>query len=54
MFENWLNGIDKASKEQICTVIYVLMWAIWNCRNDIVFNKSTDAHFLQVIRMVTH
>jgi hypothetical protein len=54
MFGNWLNGVDKRSKEQIRTGICALMWAIWNCRNDIVFNKSTNSHFLQVIRMVTH
>jgi hypothetical protein len=31
-----------------------LMWAIWNCRNDLVFNKGGNAHFLQVIRMITN
>jgi hypothetical protein len=44
----------KKSKEQIRTGICALMWAIWNCRNDMVFNKSTNSHFLQVIRMITH
>jgi hypothetical protein len=34
--------------------ICALIWAIWNCRNDLVFNKDRNAHFLQVIRMVTH
>jgi hypothetical protein len=54
MFGNWLNGIDKKSKEQIRMGICFLMWAIWNCHNYIVFNKSKNTHFLQVIRMVTH
>jgi hypothetical protein len=54
MFGNWLNGVDKISKGHIRTGICALMWAIWNCRNDIVFNRSSNAKFLQVIRMVTH
>jgi ammonia channel protein AmtB len=53
MFEIWLNVATKASKELICMGVYALMWAIWNYRSDIVFNKSTSAQFLQVIRMVT-
>jgi hypothetical protein len=54
MFGNWLNGVDKISKGHIRTGICALMWAIWNGRNDIVFNRSSNAKFLQVIRMVTH
>jgi hypothetical protein len=54
MFENWLDWVDKASKEQIWTCICALMWPTWNCRNDIVFNKSTNAHYLQVSLWVTH
>jgi hypothetical protein len=54
MFGNWLNGVEKKSKAQIRTGICALMWAIWNCRNDLVFNKCRNAHFLQVIQMVTH
>jgi hypothetical protein len=30
MFGNWLNRVDKASKEHIRTGICALMWAIWN------------------------
>jgi hypothetical protein len=51
MFGNWLNKIEKKTKAQICVGIHALEWAIWNCRNDIVFNKG-NAHFLQVIHMV--
>jgi hypothetical protein len=54
MFGNWLNGVEKTSKNNVKIGICALMWAIWNCRNDVVFNKSTNAHFLQVILMVTH
>jgi hypothetical protein len=54
MFGNWLNGLEKKSKAQNRTSICALMWAIWNYRNDLIFNKGPNAHFLQVIRMVTH
>jgi hypothetical protein len=46
MFGNWLNGVDIASKEQFRTDICALIWAIWNCRNDIVFTKKYECEFL--------
>ena len=49
MFGSWLNGIDKASKARIRIGVAAILWAIWNCRNDIVFNKTTSTHYLQVI-----
>jgi hypothetical protein len=54
MSGNWLNEVDKVSKSRIRIGFCALMWAIWNCRNDIVFNKSTNSNFLQVTRMVSH
>jgi hypothetical protein len=54
MFGNWLNGVDKKNKNNVRIGICSLMWAIWNCRNDVVFNKRTHVNFLQVIRMVTY
>jgi len=54
MFGNWLNGVDKKNKAYVRVGICALVWAIWNCRNDLVFNKNQNAHSLQVIRMVTH
>jgi hypothetical protein len=50
LFENWLNGVNKQVKLRVrshwrCA----LMWAIWNCRNDVIFNKASNAQFLQVI-----
>jgi hypothetical protein len=33
---NWLNEIDKKAKARI----YVGVWAIWNFRNDVVFNRT--------------
>ena len=53
MFGNWLNGVEKSSNANIRIDFCALVWALWNCRNDMVFNKVGTAHFLQVIRMAT-
>ena len=49
IFGSWLNGIDKGSKARIRIGIAAILWALWNCRNDIIFNKSSSTHYLQVI-----
>ena len=49
MFGSWLNGIDKITKARIRIGVAAILWAIWNCRNDIVFNKTSSFHYLQVI-----
>jgi hypothetical protein len=54
MFRNRLNGVHKKDKSKIRVGICALMWSMWNCRNDVVFNKCSNINFLQVIRMVTH
>jgi hypothetical protein len=54
MFGNWLNGVDKTSKNRIRIGVSALCWSIWRCRNDIVFNKSKKFNVLQVIHMVAH
>jgi hypothetical protein len=46
--ENWLNGIDKKTKARIHLGVCVLVWAIWNYRNDVV-NRVAKPNFLQVI-----
>jgi hypothetical protein len=51
MFVNWLNGMDKVSKAKIRMGVSAICWAIWNCRNNIIFNKQTGFNFLQVIQM---
>ena len=54
MFGNWLNGIDKNTKARIRIGVSALVWSIWNCRNNIVFNRKGSTIFLQVIHMAVH
>ena len=46
LFGTWLNGIGKDVKARIHIGVSAFLWAIWNCRNDIVFNKIQIPHFL--------
>ena len=54
LFGTWLTGIDKRTKNCIRTGVCAFTWAIWNCRNDVVFNKIANAHFLQVVNRATY
>src|ERR1041385_3972133 len=45
----FLNGIDKKTKARIRVGVAAFLWEIWNCRNDVVFNKQNNVHFLQVV-----
>jgi hypothetical protein len=54
MFGNWLNEIEPIVKARIRVGVCALVWAIWNCRNDVVFNKTSVPNFLQVICKVTY
>jgi hypothetical protein len=53
LFENWLKGIPKKDRIQIRVVVCAVIWAIWNNRNDYIFNKQKHS-FMQVIPMATH
>ena len=33
--------------------VCALLWTIWNCRNDLVFNRISCIHFLQVLFRTT-
>jgi hypothetical protein len=45
LFGNWLNGINKQIKAWIHVGVCFLVWAIWNCRNDVVFNRNAKPIF---------
>jgi hypothetical protein len=42
MFRNCLNGVEKQTKARIHVGVCALIWAIWNCRNYLVFNKKRN------------
>ena len=54
MFGNWLNGVDKKTKARIHIGVSAICWSIWNCRNNLVFNRQNTFHVLQVIHMTVH
>ena len=54
MFGNWLNGMDKQTKARIRIGVSAICWSIWNCRNNLVFNRSSNFHIMQVIHMTAH
>ena len=54
MFGHWLDGIDKDTKARIRIGVCAFLWAVWICRNDVVFNKLGGAHFLQVVHRATY
>jgi hypothetical protein len=54
LFGRWLNGIEKKIKERIRVGVCALIWAIWNCRNDVIFNNAGSDQFLQVINKTSH
>jgi hypothetical protein len=39
LFENWLKGISKKDLIQIRVGVCAMIWALWNTRNNFVFNK---------------
>jgi RsiW-degrading membrane proteinase PrsW (M82 family) len=49
MFGNWLNNQHKDFKQLIWVGVAAVCWAIWKCRNDIVFKKTMFNSILQVI-----
>ena len=54
VFGNWLYGVDRATKALIRIGVCAFLWAIWNCQNDVVFNRANSEHFLQVIHRAAH
>jgi hypothetical protein len=54
LFGNWLKGIPKKDLIQVRVGVCVIIWAIWNTRNDFIFNKPKIHSFMQVIPLATH
>jgi hypothetical protein len=53
LFGTWLNGVETETAKHIRIGVCALLCVIWNCRNDLVFNRTTHTHFLQVIFRAT-
>jgi hypothetical protein len=54
LFGNWLAGVNKKEMEQIRVGACAFLWAVWNMRNDYIFNKAKQNSFMQVIPLATH
>ena len=53
LFGTWLTGVEHTTAARIRIGICALLWAIWNCRNDMIFNRQHTLTFLQVIFRAT-
>jgi len=49
MFNSWLSNQSKKIRNFIWVEVAAVCWAIWRCRNDIIFNKIKVNSILQVI-----
>ena len=53
MFGHWLDAISNRFRTLIRMGAYTLLWSLWLCRNDLVFNGKSSSP-LQVIFRCTH
>jgi len=49
MLGNWLSNFDNNERRVILVGAAALCWAIWKCRNDIIFNKTKYSSFMQAV-----
>ena len=54
LFGNWLRGVTKKLKVQIRVGVCALLSAIWNVRNNYIFNRAQSYSFMQVVPLATH
>jgi hypothetical protein len=54
MFGTWLWGLDKDKKLLVLAGAVATCWAIWRCRNDIVFDQKVVSSPSQVIYSAIH
>ena len=53
LFGTWLDGIEPDTARHIRVGVCALLWAIWNCKNVLTFNRTTTIHLLQVLFRAT-
>jgi len=49
MFGSWLTNQNKRIRNLIWVGVAAMFWAIWRCRNDVVFNQMKSNSIMQVI-----
>ena len=49
MFGTWLNTLDKKDKCSVLAGATTLCWAIWRCRNDVIFKNIRYISFMQAL-----
>jgi hypothetical protein len=49
MFGSWLNNQDKKIKSLIWVGVAAFCWALWRCRNDVIFKNLKTNSVMQVI-----
>ena len=52
IFGSWLNGVDPRFKMRIRMGVIAVIWSLWLCRNDKIFNNKVVS-FMQVIYWCT-
>lgn len=53
IFGNWLHGIDRRDRVHIRMGAIALLWSLWLCRNNLVFNAKLSTP-MQVIFHCSH
>ena len=48
LFGTWLDGIESETARHIRVGVCALLWAVWNCRNDLGFNRTTNTLFCRL------
>ena len=51
-FETWLKFFQKDSKKLILVGVSALLWAIWRCRNNIVFDRKMISDPMGIVKMM--
>ena len=46
LFGSWLDGVKPSIAGHIQIGVCTLLWPIWNCRNDMIFNRQPLINFL--------
>jgi hypothetical protein len=54
LFGNLLKDIPKKEVLQIRVGVCAIVWAMWNVRNNFIFNKPRTPTFLRVIPLAIH